>query len=324
MEADKGENSDRGRGAGRSRRSWATRPWPPLPMSGRDSSRNGLDLRTALVIVEGSESAEPNDDELKEFSEKRAGAPRAPGTRATSRAMAPSDLVPRPRRRTGRFPSRTAASATWRQPGEAGALPRGPGPARGARRHRGHGRSTSDSRPFLVREMASDVLAAADALGIRAGPRGFAWSDGRCTALSSPGGDPSRVSGSSSSAATRTRAEQGDRLLQPAPRPVPAQEGPAPRCRPRRRPDARRRGGARRRGPSRTTSGVRPGAGSGFPSRSSRPGMTSSSVPEHADTCVGRSRGWSGLLPGVSHFAPLQRPALTPQLCGVHFLERTQ
>lgn len=59
---------------------------------------------------------------------------------------------------------------------------------------RGHGRSTRDARPFSYDLMATDVLAVMDALGIgRAALVG--WSDGACTALALAKAQPERVAG---------------------------------------------------------------------------------------------------------------------------------
>jgi pimeloyl-ACP methyl ester carboxylesterase len=59
---------------------------------------------------------------------------------------------------------------------------------------RGHGRSTRDARPFSYELMASDVLAVMDALQIeRAGLVG--WSDGACTSVVLAGQAPERVAG---------------------------------------------------------------------------------------------------------------------------------
>ncbi len=59
---------------------------------------------------------------------------------------------------------------------------------------RGHGRSTRDTRPFSYELMASDVEAVMDTLGIaRAGLVG--WSDGACTALVLAARAPERATG---------------------------------------------------------------------------------------------------------------------------------
>jgi pimeloyl-ACP methyl ester carboxylesterase len=59
---------------------------------------------------------------------------------------------------------------------------------------RGHGRSTRDARPFTYELMASDALAVMDALGTaKAGLVG--WSDGACTALVLASKAPTRVAG---------------------------------------------------------------------------------------------------------------------------------
>jgi len=59
---------------------------------------------------------------------------------------------------------------------------------------RGHGRSTRDQRPFTYELMASDVLAVMDALHLeKAGLVG--WSDGACAALILASNAPARVAG---------------------------------------------------------------------------------------------------------------------------------
>ncbi|HET8630097.1 MAG TPA: alpha/beta hydrolase [Thermomicrobiales bacterium] len=59
---------------------------------------------------------------------------------------------------------------------------------------RGHGRSTRDARPFTYELLASDVLAVMDALGVdRAALVG--WSDGACSALILAMQAPERVAG---------------------------------------------------------------------------------------------------------------------------------
>ena len=59
---------------------------------------------------------------------------------------------------------------------------------------RGHGRSTRDQRPFTYELMASDVLAVMDALHLeKAGLVG--WSDGACTGLILASNAPARVAG---------------------------------------------------------------------------------------------------------------------------------
>jgi len=59
---------------------------------------------------------------------------------------------------------------------------------------RGHGRSTRDARPFTYELMASDVSAVMDALHLeKAGLVG--WSDGACTALVLAAEAPARVAG---------------------------------------------------------------------------------------------------------------------------------
>ena len=59
---------------------------------------------------------------------------------------------------------------------------------------RGHGRSTRDSRPFSYELMASDVLAVMNHLGIEKAAI-VGWSDGACTGLVLAAQAPARVSG---------------------------------------------------------------------------------------------------------------------------------
>jgi pimeloyl-ACP methyl ester carboxylesterase len=59
---------------------------------------------------------------------------------------------------------------------------------------RGHGRSTRDARPFSYGLMAGDVLAVMDRLGIARAPI-VGWSDGACTGLVLARHSPSRVAG---------------------------------------------------------------------------------------------------------------------------------
>lgn len=59
---------------------------------------------------------------------------------------------------------------------------------------RGHGRSTRDARPFTYELMASDVLAVMDRLGLKK-PAIVGWSDGACTGLVLARQTPARVAG---------------------------------------------------------------------------------------------------------------------------------
>lgn len=59
---------------------------------------------------------------------------------------------------------------------------------------RGHGRSTRDGRPFSYELMATDVLAVMDALAIDSATL-LGWSDGACTALILGALHPDRVAG---------------------------------------------------------------------------------------------------------------------------------
>lgn len=57
---------------------------------------------------------------------------------------------------------------------------------------RGHGRSTRDARPYSYELMASDVLAVMDTLGIER-PSLVGWSDGACTSLILAAQAPARI-----------------------------------------------------------------------------------------------------------------------------------
>ena len=59
---------------------------------------------------------------------------------------------------------------------------------------RGHGRSTRDDRPFSYELMATDVAAVMDALGLEQAALA-GWSDGACTALILASRSPARVAG---------------------------------------------------------------------------------------------------------------------------------
>jgi pimeloyl-ACP methyl ester carboxylesterase len=59
---------------------------------------------------------------------------------------------------------------------------------------RGHGRSTRDARPYTYELMASDVLAVMDTLQIEKAAL-VGWSDGACTALVLASSTPSRTAG---------------------------------------------------------------------------------------------------------------------------------
>jgi pimeloyl-ACP methyl ester carboxylesterase len=59
---------------------------------------------------------------------------------------------------------------------------------------RGHGRSTRDERPFSYKIMASDVLAVMDNLNLKTASL-VGWSDGACTALVLASNAPKRVAG---------------------------------------------------------------------------------------------------------------------------------
>jgi pimeloyl-ACP methyl ester carboxylesterase len=59
---------------------------------------------------------------------------------------------------------------------------------------RGHGRSTRDSRPYSYELMASDVLAVMDALQLKKAAL-VGWSDGACTSLILAAQTPARVAG---------------------------------------------------------------------------------------------------------------------------------
>ncbi|HEU0295492.1 MAG TPA: alpha/beta hydrolase [Anaerolineales bacterium] len=59
---------------------------------------------------------------------------------------------------------------------------------------RGHGRSTRDARPYTYELMASDVSAVTDTLHLQKAAL-VGWSDGACTALVLASKDPTRVAG---------------------------------------------------------------------------------------------------------------------------------
>jgi pimeloyl-ACP methyl ester carboxylesterase len=59
---------------------------------------------------------------------------------------------------------------------------------------RGHGRSTRDEKPYSYELMGSDLLAVMDALHLES-PALVGWSDGACTALVLASKDPKRVAG---------------------------------------------------------------------------------------------------------------------------------
>jgi pimeloyl-ACP methyl ester carboxylesterase len=59
---------------------------------------------------------------------------------------------------------------------------------------RGHGRSTRDARPYSYEQMAGDVVAVMDALGIGQAAL-VGWSDGACIALTFAKAHPERVAG---------------------------------------------------------------------------------------------------------------------------------
>lgn len=59
---------------------------------------------------------------------------------------------------------------------------------------RGHGRSTRDARPYSYELMASDVVAVMDTLNLEKAAL-VGWSDGACTALVLASNDPARVAG---------------------------------------------------------------------------------------------------------------------------------
>jgi pimeloyl-ACP methyl ester carboxylesterase len=59
---------------------------------------------------------------------------------------------------------------------------------------RGHGRSTRDAKPYSYELMATDVLAVMDALEVKKAALA-GWSDGACTSLILASKDPSRVAG---------------------------------------------------------------------------------------------------------------------------------
>lgn len=176
---------------------------------------------------------------------------------------------------------------------------------------RGHGRSTRDSQPYAYTRMASDVRAVMDALGIgRAALIG--WSDGACVALTLAMQSPERATGVFFFACNMDPS--GTRPFQPAP--------VIDRCFSRHQKDY-------------TALSSTPGDFDAFVGAVTEMMQTqpNATVAELAAICVPVTIAQSEhdefirpehahylartipdarlvLLPGVSHFAPLQRPAL--------------
>ena len=176
---------------------------------------------------------------------------------------------------------------------------------------RGHGRSTRDDRPYSYELMASDVLAVIDALGI--GSARFAgWSDGACTALVLAARAPARAAGVFFFACNMD--PDGTKDVEPSP--------VIDRCFARHREDYASLSAT----PDQFESFV---AAVGEMMRT-QPNYTARDLaaidvpvaivqgehdefirPEHAAYLARTIPGGTlTILPGVSHFAPLQRPAL--------------
>ncbi|MDE1179863.1 alpha/beta hydrolase [Paraburkholderia sp.] len=176
---------------------------------------------------------------------------------------------------------------------------------------RGHGRSTRDTQPFSYALMATDVLAVMDAAGIeRAALAG--WSDGACTALIVGATAPERVAGVFFFGCNMD--PDGTKPFVPTP--------VIDRCFARHRKDYARL--------SATPDDFDAFVAAVSEMMRTQPDYSASDLaairvpvlivqsehdefikPEHAAYLAQSIRGASLVtLPGVSHFAPLQRPAL--------------
>ncbi|QQC66366.1 alpha/beta fold hydrolase [Paraburkholderia ginsengisoli] len=176
---------------------------------------------------------------------------------------------------------------------------------------RGHGRSTRDARPYRYELMASDVLAVMDALQLdRAAMVG--WSDGACVALVMAGMVPERVAGVFFFGCNMDPS--GTKPFVPTP--------VIDRCFSRHRKDYARLSATpddfdafvaavsemMRTQPNYSAHDL---AGIGVPVAIVQSEHDEFIKPEHADYLARHIPGAELiLLPGVSHFAPLQRPAL--------------
>jgi pimeloyl-ACP methyl ester carboxylesterase len=174
---------------------------------------------------------------------------------------------------------------------------------------RGHGRSTRDLRPFTYELMASDVLAVMDALHLDKAPI-VGWSDGACTALILARQSPTRIAGVFFFACNMDPS--GTKILEPSP--ILA------RCFQRHAMDYAEL--------SRTPDQFKAFAAAVGQMQKSEPNYSARDLAEiHVPVAIVQSehdefiklehaeypaRSIPGaeliLLPGVSHFAPLQRP----------------
>jgi len=175
---------------------------------------------------------------------------------------------------------------------------------------RGHGRSTRDDRPYSYEHMASDVLAVMDTLGIGSA-RLAGWSDGACIALVLAARAPVRAAGVFFFACNMDPG--GTKDVEPSP--------VIDRCFARHQKDYASL--------SATPDGFGPFAAAVGEMQRTQPDYTAGDLaaisvpvaivqsehdefirPEHAAYLARTIPGGTlTILPGVSHFAPLQRPA---------------
>ena len=175
---------------------------------------------------------------------------------------------------------------------------------------RGHGRSTRDDGPYSYERMASDVLAVMDALGIDSA-RFVGWSDGACIALVLAARAPARAVGVFFFACNMD--PDGTKVMEPSP--------VIDRCFARHREDYASL--------SATPDGFEPFVAAVGEMMRTQPNYTARDLaaidvpvtivqgehdefirPEHAAYLARTIPGGTlTILPGVSHFAPLQRPA---------------
>ncbi|MFO1061361.1 MAG: alpha/beta hydrolase [Dongiaceae bacterium] len=177
---------------------------------------------------------------------------------------------------------------------------------------RGHGRSTQDGRPLGYRLMAADLAAVIDALRLER-PALVGWSDGACTALTLAMAEPERTAGVLFFACNMDHGG-----ARPEPVPGPALE----RCFARHGADYARLSATpfafadlvrivtamQRSEPDATAAEL---AAIRVPVAIVQAERDEFIRPEHAAWLARAIPGARHiLLPGVSHFAPLQRPAL--------------
>jgi pimeloyl-ACP methyl ester carboxylesterase len=175
---------------------------------------------------------------------------------------------------------------------------------------RGHGRSTRDDRPYSYERMATDVLAVIDALGIDSA-RFVGWSDGACIALVLAARAPARAAGVFFFACNMDPG--GTKVMEPSP--------VIDRCFARHGKDYASL--------SATPDGFEPFVAAVGEMMRTQPNYTARDLaaidvpvaivqgehdefirPEHAAYLARTIPGGTlTILPGVSHFAPLQRPA---------------